>query len=79
MTANWRPEPMMGPTLRLAQDLHEQLFVQAMLKRRYSQLPEAKNKTKKKSTSRRLFSKQNTSLYLIHTNEQKKERQRKSG
>ena len=44
MTANWRPEPMMGPTLRLAQDLHEQLFVQAMLKRRYSQLPEAKNK-----------------------------------
>ena len=46
MTANWRPEPMMGPTLRLAQDLHEQLFVQAMLKRRYSQLPEAKKKIK---------------------------------
>ena len=44
MTANWRPEPIMGPTLRLAQDLHEQLFVQAMLKRRYSQLPEAKKK-----------------------------------
>ena len=48
MTANWRPGPMMGPTLRLAQDLHEQLFVQAMLKRRYSQLSEAKKLKKKK-------------------------------
>lgn len=47
MTANWRPEPIMGPTLRLAQDLHEQLFIQAMLKRRYTQLPEAKKKKKK--------------------------------
>ena len=39
---------MRGPTLRLAQDLHEQMFVQAMLKRRYSQFPKAKKKQKKK-------------------------------
>ena len=80
MTANWTPEPMKGSALRLAQDLHKQMFVQGMFKRRYSQLPEAKKKKERaKCTSSRLFSKENTSLYLLHTDEQKGERQRKSG